>query len=124
MNPETVAFDNASNLFVSASNADGTGVIYKFTSGGFGNTFAIGFSPFAPLAFDSAGNLFVSDFFSGNIYKFAPSGVRSTFVSGLSGFLAFQPILRWIPTPADFNNDGKPDYALYNPNTRKQRSGT
>ena len=91
-NPETVAFDNAGNLFVSASILGGnTGVIYEFTSDGVESTFALGFSPLAPLAFDSAGNLFVSDQFSGNIYKFTPSGVQSTFASGLSGFLAFQP---------------------------------
>ena len=87
-----MAFDNAGNLFVSASILFGnTGVIYKFTSDGVESTFADGFSPLAPLAFDSAGNLFVSDQVSGNIYKFTPSGVQSTFASGLSGFLAFQP---------------------------------
>ena len=77
-NPETVTFDNAGNLFVSASILGGnTGVIYKFTSDGVESRFALGFSPLAPLAFDSAGNLFVSDQFSGNIYKFTPSGVRA-----------------------------------------------
>ena len=116
-NPEAVAVDNAGNLFVSAGIVgESTGLIYKFTPNGNRSTFALGFSPFAPLAFDSAGNLFVSDF-GGNIYKFTRSGVRSTFASGVSGFLAFgKPS---PPAPTDFNNDGKPDYLLYNSSTRQ-----
>ena len=86
-----MALDNASNLFVAASSGtSSTGAIYKFTSDGVESTFARGFSPLAPLAFDSAGNLFVSDF-GGDIYEFTPSGMQSTFASGLSGFLAFAP---------------------------------
>jgi len=92
------------------------GAVYKFAPSGLRSTIASDIVPNA-LAIDSADNLFVSS--SGYILKFTPSGVRTTFASGSSGLLAFQPILRWIPTPADFNNDGKPDYALYNPNTRQ-----
>ena len=115
-NPEAMAADNAGNLFVSAAIVGASGVIYKFTPSGVKSTFAIGFSPFAPMACDSAGNLFVSDF-GGNIYKFTPSGVRSTFASGVSGFLAFgKPS---PPAPTDFNNDGQPDYVLYNASTHQ-----
>ena len=35
------------------------------------------------LAFNSAGDLFVADFGSGNIYEFTPGGAQSTFASGL-----------------------------------------
>jgi len=54
-----VAFDNTtSNLFVSASNPPtDTGVIYKINSAGVESAFAVGLSPFAPMACDSAGNL-------------------------------------------------------------------
>src|SRR5207253_1853205 len=42
----------------------------------------------AGLAFDSAGNLFVTDsggiYGYGHIYKFTPGGVRTTFASGLA----------------------------------------
>src|SRR5207247_7599338 len=35
------------------------------------------------VAFDSAGNLVETEFYSCHIYKFTPNGVRSTFASGL-----------------------------------------
>jgi sugar lactone lactonase YvrE len=43
------------------------------------------------MAFNSAGNLFVSDSSNGAIYEFTPGGVQSTFASGFSspGGLAF-----------------------------------
>jgi hypothetical protein len=46
------------------------------------------------LAFNSAGDLFEADYFSGKINKFTPSGTESTFASGLSGpvALAFEPV--------------------------------
>ena len=110
-----MAFDNAGNLFVSAViSGEVDDVIYKITSGGIRSTFALGsFGPSAPMACDSAGNLFVSD--GGNILKFTPSGVRSTFASGVNGSLAFGPP---TPKPPDFNNDGRPDYLLYNASMR------
>ncbi len=48
------------------------------------DTFASGLSAPVGLAFDSAGNLFAADAFSGNIYEFTPDGTRSTFASGLN----------------------------------------
>src|SRR5206468_270206 len=118
--PLALAFDSAGNLFVSDDTVtDSTelqtfpGAIYKFAPAGARNTFAPGFTPFA-LAFDSSGDLFVS---TDAIYKFTPGGVRSTFATGLTGFLAFgKPSTR----PAtDFNNDGKPDFVLYNASTHQ-----
>ncbi len=79
----------AQNLFVSdAALIDGInrtgGYIYEFT-----NTVATGQGTFASglynpggIAFNSAGNLFVSDA-SGNINEFTPGGTRTTFASGL-----------------------------------------
>ncbi len=59
------------------------GNIYKFTPNGASSTFASGLDGPEGLAFDSAGNLFVTSFL-GNIYKFTPSGARTTFASGLN----------------------------------------
>ena len=49
------------------------------------STFASGFVGNVSLAFDSAGNLFVSGSFGSgvNVYKFTPGGVRTTFASGM-----------------------------------------
>jgi len=71
----------AQNLFVSSDAAGGN--IYEFTPNGVRSTFASGLA--GALAFDKAGNLFVSD--RGNIYKITPNGVRSTFASELAGAL-------------------------------------
>jgi len=51
--------------------------------------------------FNSAGNLFETDFISGNIYEFATDGTRSTFASGLSApsGLAFQGEILPVPEP-------------------------
>src|SRR5947208_11144345 len=60
----------------------GSGHIYKYTPRGVRTTFAFGLSyPYA-LAFDSAGNLFVTEPSSsgdGYVDKFTPNGTRSTF---------------------------------------------
>jgi chitobiase/beta-hexosaminidase-like protein len=69
------------NLFVADQ---GSGNIFKFTPDGGRSTFASGLgSPF-DLAFDSAGNLFVTDWggSGGHISKFTPDGTRSTFAQG------------------------------------------
>ena len=72
----------AQNLFVSSDAAGGN--IYELDPNGVQSTFASGLA--GTLAFDKAGNLFVSD--RGNIYKITPNGVRSTFASELAGALA------------------------------------
>ena len=72
---------SAQNLFVAA----GDGNIYEFTTNGTQSIFASGLSGDEEgLAFDSAGNLFVSDAGNSAIYKFTTNGTRSTFVSGLN----------------------------------------
>src|SRR6266550_2909613 len=78
-NPLGLAFDRAGNLFVADTGTyTGTGAVYKFTPTGVRTTFASGLNPYA-LAFDSEGNLFVTD--SALIYKFTPSGARTTFAT-------------------------------------------
>ena len=52
------------------------------------------------LAFDKAGNLFVSD--GGNIYKITPAGLRTTFASGLGGAWAVDSAGNLFVTTADF----------------------
>jgi hypothetical protein len=45
------------------------------------------------LAFDSAGNLFESNYSGQKIYEFTPGGMLSTFASvSTPAFLAFQPV--------------------------------
>ena len=80
--PFALAFDSTGNLFVTDY---GSGTVYKFTPDGTQSTFASGIDYTRDLAFDAAGNLFVSSSFEGNgyIYKFTTNGVRSTFASGL-----------------------------------------
>ena len=54
------------------------------------------------LAFDSAGDLFVSHFSSDTIYELTPGGAQSTFAYGLNGptFLAFQGVTLPVPEPS------------------------
>src|SRR5215472_16489310 len=76
----------AQNLFESDYNS---GNVYQFTPSGSQSTFASGLSHPLGLAFDSAGNLFVAEQFTGNsgtsrIDKFTPYGTRTTFASGFN----------------------------------------
>jgi hypothetical protein len=59
----------------------------------------------AQLAYASPGDLFESDFGSGNINEFTPGGTRSTFASGLNepGGLAFNSAGNLFE--ADFSNN-------------------
>ena len=84
------------NLFVSSD--AGGGNIYEFTPNGVRSTFASGLT--GDLAFDKAGNLFVSD--GGNIYKITPAGLRTTFASGLGGAWAVDSADNLFVTTADF----------------------
>jgi len=76
------ALAQGQNLFVS----DPYGIV-NFTPDGNWTKFDFGYSRPKPrgLAFDSAGNLFVSDSDKNNIYKFTPNGMCSIFASGLRG---------------------------------------
>src|SRR5206468_8137169 len=123
--PIALAFDSQGNLFV-ADQGYGYDVlhdaaVYKFTPSGLRSTVASENDqvPVIPsgLAIDAADNLFVSEYWvSGNILKFTPSGVRTIFAAGsYVTAMAFQP----NAAPTDFNNDGHPDYLLYNPTTRQ-----
>ena len=79
--PSGLAFDSAGDLFVSLN-----GTIMKYTPDGAGSIFATTSSTLGGgLAFDSADNLYVTDFSSGSIEKFTPQGAQSVFAnSGLS----------------------------------------
>lgn len=82
-----LGFDSMGNLYA----ASGDPAIYKFTRAGMRSVFA-GPSAFLPnqgptgLAFDSAGNLFVStegNSPSDSILEFTPAGMETTFATGL-----------------------------------------
>jgi hypothetical protein len=83
---DALDFDSSSNLFVANSPAFPPGNIYEITPGGAVSNFVSGLNRPAGLAFDSTGDLFESDYGSGNIYEFT-NGVATemgTFASGLS----------------------------------------
>lgn len=84
--PFGIAFNRAGDLFV-ANTADNAvpaaGNITEIAPNGTQSTFASGLDPIA-LAFNSAGDLFESDYRSGNIYEFTPGGMQSTFATGFS----------------------------------------
>jgi len=84
-----LAFNSAGNLFAVDSVNQ---TVFEYTPGGTRTTFAgpAAFgneSPSGQLAFDSAGNLFVStltsDFTMGSILEFTPGGTESTFATDL-----------------------------------------
>src|SRR5438876_1149062 len=75
----------AQNLFMSdgySGISENLGHIYKFTPTGASSAFASGLDGPLAMAFDSAGNLFVTEPSSsgdGYVDKFTPNGTRSTF---------------------------------------------
>jgi len=82
-----LAFNNAGNLFVADPPA---GSIYEFTPGGVQSTFATGLfllNLTCPMAFDGAGDLFMSD--GVRITEITPGGAQSTFALGGFSGLAF-----------------------------------
>ncbi|HTR42282.1 MAG TPA: PEP-CTERM sorting domain-containing protein [Pseudomonadales bacterium] len=79
--PYGIAFDAAGNLFVANSALNGPGgSISEITRSGTQSTFASNVDPIG-LAFNNAGNLFQTDYFSGNIYEYTPNGHQSTFAT-------------------------------------------
>jgi sugar lactone lactonase YvrE len=69
---------------------NGSGDIYAFNSSGQQSTFASGLTP-GSMAFDSSGNLFVTEQSAGTIVKISPGGAVTTFATGLNlpGEIAF-----------------------------------
>jgi hypothetical protein len=69
----------------------------EFTPNGAKSTFASVLDP-KDLAFNSAENLFESDYHSGDIYEFTPNGIQSTFATNFNQpvGVAIQP----VPEPA------------------------
>jgi sugar lactone lactonase YvrE len=68
--------DSAGNLYVGSGSS-----IYKIDPNGVQTTFATGsglITPYA-MAFNSAGNLYVSDYSADRVYQFTPGGAQSTF---------------------------------------------
>jgi hypothetical protein len=84
------------DLFVANANK---GTISEVSSLGVVSTFASGFTSPDGLAFNGAGDLFVSNS-NGTIDKITPSGVVSTFVTGLQApaGLAFEAGLNSSPS--------------------------
>ena len=80
-----LAFDSAGNLFATVEDTgNAVGHIYEFTPSGVQSTFvASGLGYPNSLAFNSAGDLFVSDSHSPNIFEYTTNGTKSTFPSGL-----------------------------------------
>jgi hypothetical protein len=92
--PVALAFDRAGNLFVGNSGARACipeldcpplpSTVVKVAPDGTQITFAtLQGTQLLGMAFDGAGNLFVSD--GGSIVKIAPDGTQSTFASGFQG---------------------------------------
>jgi sugar lactone lactonase YvrE len=77
----------AQNLFVGIGGGYGGG-IYEYTPGGARSPFGFGLEGPVGLAFNSAGNLFVTDEAGGTIYEYTPGGVQSTFYTGIGDPLA------------------------------------
>jgi sugar lactone lactonase YvrE len=62
-----------------------SGIIYRFAPDGSRTVYTSGLSDPEGLAFDAAGNCFVTETGSGTINKFATDGTQTIFASGLNG---------------------------------------
>lgn len=80
---KALAFNSSGDLFA-AESAVSMGAIFEYTPGGTQSTFATSINVPNALAFNSAGNLFVSSG-GGSIFEFTPDGTRSTFATGSNG---------------------------------------
>src|SRR6266542_4818251 len=74
----TLAVAKAGNVYV----GDTGNTIFKFTSAGIISDVAKVTTSPRSFAFDSSGNLFVAESFSGAISKFTPDGAQSVFLAG------------------------------------------
>lgn len=87
-------------LFVSA---DPPATVSQYTPNGTASTFSSSFDDPKGLVFNSAGDLFVGDYGSGNVYEFTPGGTQSTYAN-----------VGGIPVGAAFDSAGnlyESDYA-------------
>src|SRR5437762_163075 len=110
--PKDIAFDSFGNLYEADS---GSGSVLKFAPNGTQTTFKAGLNAPQSLAFARDGNLFVGECPTCDIVKITPGGTQSVFASPPAiGGLAFEP-----PAAYDFNQDGKPDYVLFNAVTQQ-----
>ncbi|MEN6386935.1 MAG: hypothetical protein ABFD79_17275 [Phycisphaerales bacterium] len=89
-----LGIDSSDNLYATIDATIGT--ILKFDSSGGYTIFASGqFRPY-DIAFDGAGNLYMTDYYNGTILIFDPSGESAVFASGLNG----PGFIMIIPEPA------------------------
>jgi hypothetical protein len=85
--PDAMAYDSFGDLFVAnCANDSGNGNIVEYLLNGTHQTVASGIDP-KGLTFNSAGDLFETDYHSGNIYEYS-NGVQSTFSSGFNAPIA------------------------------------
>lgn len=89
-----LAVDSNGNVFVGTYWGMSNGSVNEITPAGTLTTFASGLYYPDGLAFNSAGDLFESNYGTGSINEFTPDGVQTTFASGLQDpiGLAFQPV--------------------------------
>lgn len=89
-----LAIDSKGNLFVGTYYGMYGGSVDEITPSGVETIFASGLYYPDGLAFNSAGDLFESNYGTGSIYEITPDGVETTFASGLLDpiGLAFQPV--------------------------------
>ena len=104
-----LTFDSMGDLLVAQNN----GTITEFTPGGAQTTIATGLPFISGLAFDSTGDLFEADYYSGNIIEIAPGGAQITIATGLPDIqgLAIEP----TPSPS-FITNGLVAYYPFNGN--------
>lgn len=95
--PNVLSFDNLGNLYVSLVTQltpEYTDLL-KITPDGKKDTFATGTDTIG-MAFDKAGNLFVSDDATGSILKFTPDGTKSEFAHEVA---SISPDKKWEYQP-------------------------